>query len=176
MIKNNEKAEKTEKLEINYLKTCLCKNNHINCLTGKEWIRNQVAIWELYYEKRDIRDKDVHPASYPISLPKRCIELFTHQGELVIDPFVGIGSTLLAAKDTGRNAVGFDLNQAYVEYTKKRLEDNASLNFYNTKQIVICDNATNIPNYLENNTVSLSVTSPPYANLLNRERLNKTSR
>jgi len=176
MIKNNEKVPKIEKLEINYLKSCSCKDNHINCLTGKEWVKNQVAIWELYYGKRDIRDKDIHPASYPISLPKRCIELFTHQGELVIDPFSGIGSTLIAAQDTGRNAVGVDLNKEYIEYANKRLEDNISLNFYNTKQINICDDAINIPNYLKRNTVSLSVTSPPYANLLNRERLHKTSR
>jgi len=47
---------------------------------------------------------------FPIALPKKCIELFTHKGELVLDPFAGIGTTLIAARDLERNAVGFDLN------------------------------------------------------------------
>ncbi|MEO0123051.1 MAG: DNA methyltransferase [candidate division WOR-3 bacterium] len=165
-----------EKIEINFLKTCNCPDNHINCLTPKEWLKNQVAIWEFYYEKRDIRDKDIHPAVFPIGLPKRCIELFTHRGELVLDPFVGIGTTLIAARDVERNAVGFDLNSKYIETTKKRLAT-LQLNFgQGTKQIAICDDAINIPKYLKEETVALVVTSPPYANMLNHARLNKSIR
>lgn len=158
-------------------RTCSCANNHINCSTAKQWVRNQVAIWEFYYRKGDIRDKDVHPAVFPIDLPARCIELFTHTGELVIDPFVGIGSTLVAARELGRNAVGFDLNKKYVDYaTKKRLAQ-MEIDFNgSTKQIAICDDAINIPKYIKEDTISLCVTSPPYANMLNRKRLHKTTR
>jgi hypothetical protein len=60
-----------KKIEINYRRTCSCPDSHINCLTAKEWVRGQVAIWELYYERRDIRDKDIHPAVFPIALPTR---------------------------------------------------------------------------------------------------------
>jgi DNA modification methylase len=168
---------KAKKLDIGYKKTCNCPDTHINCLTPKEWVKGQVAIWELYYEKRDIRDKDIHPAVFPIALPKRCIELFTHKGELVLDPFVGIGTTLIAARDLGRNAVGFDINKKYVDFANKRLaQSRSSLFMENTKQIAICDDAINIPKYLDENTVSLCITSPPYANMLNRERLNKSLR
>ncbi|MEM3432746.1 MAG: DNA methyltransferase [Candidatus Methanomethyliaceae archaeon] len=163
-----------EKLQINYRKTCSCPEKHINCLTPKEWVKGQVAIWELYYEGRDIRDKDIHPAVFPIALPKKCIELFTHKGELVLDPFVGIGTTLIAARDLNRNAVGFDLNPKYIEYSNKRLSQENMFN--DTKQIAICDDAINIPQYLDENTVSLCITSPPYANMLNHERLNKSFR
>lgn len=169
-----EVKEMVKKLDINFEKICSCPDSHINCLTAKEWIRGQVAIWELYYEKRDIRDKDIHPAVFPIALPKKCIELFTHQGELVVDPFVGIGTTLLASQDMGRNAVGFDLSQGYIDFTEKRLGQQSTLNF--TKQIAICDDAINIPEYFDERTVSLCVTSPPYANMLNHERLNKSLR
>ena len=65
----------TTKLDIQYKKTCNCPENHINCLTAKEWMLNQVAIWEFYYEKRDIRDKNVHPAVFPIGLPAKCIKV-----------------------------------------------------------------------------------------------------
>ncbi len=166
----------TKKTDINFRKTCSCSDNHINCLTAKDWIRGQVAIWELYYEKRDIRDKDIHPAVFPITLPKKCIELFTHKGELVLDPFAGIGTTLVAARDSERNAVGFDLNQEYIDFTNKRLAQ-AHLDFgESTKQISICDDAINISEYLNEETVSLCVTSPPYANMLNHARLNKSLR
>jgi DNA modification methylase len=171
-------TKKNNKLEINFKKTCSCPDNHINCLGPKDWVRNQVAIWEFYYEKRDIRDKDIHPAVFPIGLPKKCIEFFTHKGELVLDPFLGSGTTLLAARDTGRNAVGFDLNKNYIDFAEKRLsQSQLELNFGDdTEQIAICDDAINIPKYLNKNTVALTVTSPPYANLLNHERLNKSIR
>lgn len=166
--------ETTKKLKVGYTRTCNCPPNHINCLTAKDWIKSQIGVWQVYYEGRDVRDKDIHPAVMPIALAKRTIELFTHRGELVLDPFNGIGTTLLAAQDIGRNAVGFDINKKYCNTSKERLAQ-AKLSDSST-QIVMCDDARNIPNYLENETVKLIFTSPPYANLLNRARLNKSRR
>lgn len=162
------------KLGIKYLRTCSCKPTNINCLTASQWIKNQLGVWEFYYEKRDVRDKTLHPATFPLSLSKRVIELFSHQGELVIDPFVGSGTTLLAAQDTNRNAIGFDLQKDYIDLTFSRLNHD---NFFNdAKQIAIQDDARNISKYLEEETVSLIWTSPPYGNLLNRARKNKSRR
>lgn len=104
-----------KKLPIEHKRTCQCGPTHINCMTAKEWLKSQLGVWQFYYEGRDIRDKTVHPATFPISLAKKIIELFTHQGELVLDPFVGSGTTLLAANDLNRNCVGFDLQAKYVE-------------------------------------------------------------
>lgn len=169
------KKKTIKKITVNYKKTCSCSPKHINCLTAKEWVRHQVAVWEFFYEKRDVRDKDIHPAVFPIALPKKCIELFTHKGELVLDPFSGIGTTLMAARDSGRNAVGFDLNKKYISFTNKRLAQ-LELDNNSTKQIAICDDSINIPKYVKEETISLSVTSPPYANMLNHRRLNKSIR
>jgi DNA modification methylase len=135
-------------------------------------MQSQIAVWEFYYEKRDIRDKNIHPAVFPIALPAKCIQLFTHQGELVLDPFVGSGTTLVAAQDLGRNAVGFDLKAYYVDYSNERVLSGED----ETSQIAIHDEALKVPEYLEEDTVSLCVTSPPYANLLNRKRKNKSKR
>lgn len=162
------------KLDIGFEKTCACPANHINCLTAKEWVKSQVAIQPFYYESRDVRDKDVHPAVYPVALPVHFIKLFTHEGELVLDPFVGIGTTLLAAKDLNRNAVGVDLKKEYLDYSQRRLEQSTLAS--TSKQIAICDDAVNIPHYLGENTLSLCITSPPYANMLNHKRLNKSIR
>ena len=65
-------SQLSKQLEIGYEKTCNCPLNHINCLTAKEWIQSQVGIWEFSYEKRDIRDKNIHPAVFPIALPAKC--------------------------------------------------------------------------------------------------------
>jgi DNA modification methylase len=174
-----------KKLNIGFVKTCDCASNHISCITAKEWVKGQVAIKEFpitedeikefYYGCRDIRDKNVHPAVFPIALPAHFIKTLTHKGELVLDPFAGIGTTLIAAQDLGRNAVGFDLKEEYIETSRKRLAQKRIMDD-GTKQIVILDDAHNIPEYLEENTVSLCITSPPYANMLAHKRLNKSMR
>ncbi|MCY3978680.1 MAG: DNA methyltransferase [Chloroflexi bacterium] len=163
-------------LKIGSQRTCNCKPKHICCLTAKEWLKNQLGVWEFYYEKRDIRDKSIHPATFPIALPRRVIEQFTHEGELVVDPFVGSGSTLIAARDCRRNAVGFDLSADYVELCRQRLLESRDLYSGDTDQIAVHDDAKNIHHYLEPKSVGLIVTSPPYANLLNRKRKNKSRR
>ena len=162
------------KLSIGYTRTCSCPPNHLSCLSAKEWIKCQLGVLQFNYEGRDIRDKSIHPATFPISLSKKVISLFTHEGELVLDPFVGSGTTLVAARDLNRNAVGFDLQEKYIDLCAERLATNNLFN--NAQQVAIHDDARNIPNYLEPEMVSLIWTSPPYANLLNRKRLNKSRR
>ncbi len=162
-------------LSIGTERTCDCKPNHICCLTAKEWLKNQLGVWQFFYEKRDIRDKTLHPATYPIALSSRVISQFTHVGELVLDPFVGSGTTLVSAQDTGRNAVGFDLSENYVRLSQERLSTHRNL-FSSARQLAIQDDARAISQYLPSESVSLIVTSPPYANLLNRKRKNKSRR
>lgn len=161
-------------LDISYQRICECQPSHINCLTAKEWIKNQLGVWQFNYESRDIRDKKLHPATYPISLSSRLISLFTHKGELVIDPFVGSGTTLISAQDLERNAVGFDLQKDYIDLCEQRLSRQALTTV--PRPLAIVDEARNIPGYFNEETVSLIVTSPPYANLLNRQRKNKSRR
>lgn len=163
------------KLDINMGRICQCGPTHINCLTPKEWIKCQLGVWQFNYEVRDMRDKTKHPATFPISLARRCIELFSHQGELVLDPFVGSGTSLLAARDVGRNAVGFDIHPDYIALSQERLKQE-SLFFQHIQQIPVLDDARNIAQYLDEESVTCIITSPPYANLLNRERKNKSRR
>ncbi|MCB4755960.1 MAG: site-specific DNA-methyltransferase [Elusimicrobia bacterium] len=159
---------------IGHQRTCDCGPTHINCMTAKQWIKSQLGVWQFGFESRDVRDKSLHPATFPISLAKKCIELFSHRGELILDPFVGSGTTLVAARDLDRNAVGFDLQQKYIELCESRLNTNDLFN--SSKQLALCDDARNISKYIKPDTVSLMFTSPPYANLLNRKRLNKSRR
>jgi len=174
VVREGDKAYGRQ-LGIGYTRTCKCPPSHINCLKAKEWLKCQLGVWQFSYEGRDVRDKNIHPATFPISLSKKVIKLFTHEGELVLDPFVGSGTTLVACNDTNRNGVGFDLQKEYIDLCESRLSGQANL-FSTAKQVAIQDDARNIANYLIPETVSLIWTSPPYANLLNRMRKNKSRR
>jgi DNA modification methylase len=172
-IKENSPEYRT-KLHIGHARTCECGQTNINCLSAKEWLKSQLGVWRFGYEGRDIRDKEVHPATFPISLSKKIIELFSHQGELVLDPFVGSGTTLVAAHDLNRNAIGFDLQEKYIKLCADRIKQ-AEL-FSSSRQVAIQDDARNISKYLPEESIKLIWTSPPYANLLNRKRKNKSRR
>lgn len=163
-----------KQLPIGWTKTCDHPEGHLNCMTAKEWLKSQMGVWEFFYSGDDIRNKDVHPATFPISLSNKVIELFTHEGELVLDPFVGSGTTLLSGQRLNRNAVGFDLQEKYVELCVSRLHTNNL--FSNSQQVAVNDDARLIDKYLEPESVKLIWTSPPYANLLNRKRKNKSRR
>jgi DNA modification methylase len=77
------------KLSIGSKRTCNCPQNHLNCLSAKEWLKSQIGVWQFFYESRDVRDKNLHPATFPVALAKKIIVLFTHEGELKPQPYWG---------------------------------------------------------------------------------------
>lgn len=161
-------------IKIDNHRLCGCPKGYLSCIEARDWMKNQIGVWQFMYEPRDVRDKKVHPAVFPIAMAKRVIEQFTHKGELVIDPFVGSGTTLVAAQDLCRNAVGFDLKQEYVDLANSRVISQSEDSL--CQQFAICDDARNISKRIAHGTVKLAFTSPPYANILNRERKNKSRR
>lgn len=76
-------------------------------------------VWRI--EKRPASSKGLHSAAYPEELASRCIALATEKGDEVLDPFSGTGTTLAAALDLGRRAVGIDLSGEYCEFAARRL-------------------------------------------------------
>ncbi len=138
-------------------------------------MKRQIGVWQFAYEGRDVRDKRIHPATFPIALAKAIIELFSHRGELVLDPFVGSGTTLVAAQDLERNAVGYDLQPSYVAAAQERLAAAAERRG-GPRQLALVADARAIRQQLRPESVALVFTSPPYANLLNRRRKNKSRR
>jgi DNA modification methylase len=161
-------------IKINHDRICNCKKGNLSCIEAREWMKNQIGVWTFAYEPRDIRDKKVHPATFPIAMAKRVIEQFTHKGELVLDPFVGSGTTLLAAQDLDRNAIGFDLKQEYVDLSNSRVA--SATPECHCQQFAVCNDARKVVDMIEPGTVKLAFTSPPYANILNRKRTNKSRR
>lgn len=80
------------------------------------WTSLVSNVWKMQPEQRN-----GHPAPYPTDLPLRAIRLSTWPGETVFDPFMGSGTTLRAAKDLGRKAMGVELNERYCEQAARRL-------------------------------------------------------
>ena len=91
-----------------------------NTIDRDAFIRDTLSVWEI--PPASAR-KVGHPAPFPVELPRRLIELYTFKGDLVIDPFCGAGSACVAAKETGRHYVGYDIEQKYVDLCEERLSE-----------------------------------------------------
>jgi DNA modification methylase len=87
-------------------------------LMAHEW---EVGLWEIPNVKANHPEKTIHPCQFPIELVERCVLAFTDEGDLVLDPFSGVASALLAALRHGRRAMGIDRDAEYIEEGKKRL-------------------------------------------------------
>jgi site-specific DNA-methyltransferase (adenine-specific) len=91
---------------------------HLSTMTTEGFLEATLDVWEIAAESAS---RVGHPAPFPLALPQRLIELYTYQGDLVLDPFIGSGTTALAARMTGRHYVGFDVDPAYLELASTRL-------------------------------------------------------
>ena len=88
-------------------------NNKMNNLTGKEWVKSTKS-WFIINPSRRKEDTVLHPAKFPEELVKEFVGFFTKEGEVVFDPFLGTGSTLVASKQINRRGFGVELNKIHL--------------------------------------------------------------
>ncbi len=86
-------------------------------LTNEEWNQYFVGHWNFSGEKQD-----KHLAMFPEELPKRLIKMFSFVGETILDPFLGSGTTSLAAKKLNRNSIGYEINEDFLQIIKEKLD------------------------------------------------------
>lgn len=87
-------------------------------ITKEEFLEATTSVWSIPpASARRIG----HPAPFPVELPRRLIELYTFRGDLVLDPFMGSGSTAVAAVETGRRFVGYDISADYLDIARNRV-------------------------------------------------------
>ena len=92
-------------------------------LEKEEFMESTLSIWNINPEKAK---KIGHPAPFPVELPKRFINLYSFKDDLVLDPFIGSGTTAIASKLMQRNYVGYEINKDYIEIANKRLRAETS--------------------------------------------------
>jgi len=109
-------------------------------LSRDEFMEATTDVWDIPSEQAT---RVGHPAPFPVALPERLIHLFTYEGDLVLDPFVGSGSTAVAAVRTGRHFVGYDTDEGYVRRAEQRVEEARRRNGQPGPGIVLLPSAPN---------------------------------
>lgn len=135
--------------------------NNLNELTGKQWLLFTKSWLVLNPQPRD--KKKMHPASFPEELAASFIQFFTKENDWVLDPFLGSGTTLVAAQQLGRNGVGLELYEYFAQLADRRLKETE--NPYNVKNQVINADCRNINKLFKANNlpkIKFCFTSPPY--------------
>lgn len=131
--------------------------NTLNNLTGTQWIK-ATRSWFVHRAapRNRERGEDLHPAKFPEGLVARFLLFFTKEGDWVLDPFAGTGSTLVACDETRRNGIGIELHSEWAEIAADR-----------TNQVVLCGDAGEILRYSTKlPEFRFSFSSPPYWDML----------
>lgn len=125
-------------------------------LTKEEWKEFTKTVWSI----ANVSHPD-HPAIFPDELPLRLIKLFSFWGETILDPFGGVGTTARVALSLGRNAITVDQNKKYLDVAIKSCEQADKLIDGDATFKAVLGDCRKM-DFIEDNTVSLVVTSPPY--------------
>ncbi|MCW7078913.1 MAG: site-specific DNA-methyltransferase [Canidatus Methanoxibalbensis ujae] len=105
-------------------------NKRKSTISKEEFLEFTKSVWTF----PAVSAKEVgHPAPFPVELPYRLIQLYTYEGEVVLDPFMGSGQTAIAAIKTGRLYIGYDIEEEYVKLAERRIKEYNSIIKYNTK-------------------------------------------
>jgi len=91
-------------------------------ISRDDFLASTVSIWDIPPESAR---RIGHPAPFPVELPRRLIELYSFEGDLVLDPFLGAGTTAVAAVETDRHYVGYDTDPEYVAIARERITEAA---------------------------------------------------
>ena len=104
-----------------FSKESMSKNNKgKSTIEKEEFMDSTLSIWNI----PPARAKKIgHPAPYPTELVERFIKLYTYENELILDPFMGSGTTALGALNLKRNYIGYEINKDYIELANKRIKE-----------------------------------------------------
>jgi DNA modification methylase len=139
------------------------RRNKLNDLTGKEWIKF-AKTWFIHNPPPRKSIEMLHPSKFPETLVAEFIEFFTKKGQIVLDPFVGIGSTLVACDMTNRIGIGIEIEEEWVKIAKMR-----------SKQTVILGDVREIDK-MNLPLVDFVITSPPYWKQLKNVKMRQKKR
>jgi DNA modification methylase len=138
-----------------------------NGLSPKEWAQLSKSVWparevssprEWYHLE--------HGATFSVALAERVIKIYTKREDVVLDPFLGVGTTLIAARNLGRKGIGIELYEKFFKVAKQLLSQETLIE--TPEPIIINGDSRDLLNWVEPDSVQLMFTSPPYANFIHR--------
>jgi site-specific DNA-methyltransferase (adenine-specific) len=102
-----------------FCKTPKLERNGVSTITKEEWVEYTNGLWCFSPEKG--QKKLGHPAMFPVELPYRLIKMLTYEGDIVMDPFMGIATTGIACLKTNRNFIGIEMDEQYCKIGQERI-------------------------------------------------------
>jgi len=161
------------------------RNKSFNGLTAKEWARLSRNVWNDLSSPREPHHLK-HGAVFPLKLAERIITMYSKKNDLILDPFVGTGTTVIAAHKLGRSGTGIELSKDFVNIAEswlKEIQGGLFNQIENNNLIykIINDDCRNLDKHLKKSSVQLTFTSPPYADFIqkslkDRQKTHKKSR
>ncbi len=146
------------------------KRNHLNDLTSKEWVQETKSF---FYQKGlgagspEAKYEKMHPAPFSFTDITKLIRFFTKQNGKVLDPFVGVGSTIKACVELNREGFGVELSPKWSEITRHRLADESTYEL--DDEHLVCGDSRKLKEYFKKDFFDFIVTSPPYWNILEKK-------
>jgi adenine-specific DNA methylase len=167
---SNGKQKNGVKEKIYYLKK-VTQQNKLNDLSGSEWVYFLNSVEVTHYSTKGsegfahhLRSK--HPSPKPPQLMKKFIDFFTKEGQVVLDPFMGVGGTLIACSLSHRKGIGVDLSKEYIDLYKKVCKE---LNIADHTAII--GDSLELDKLLKKDTIiDFILTDPPYGEMLSKKR------
>jgi len=152
------------------------KTKRGNDLDGATWLRYSISVWDDIKKSPD-EIQSGHPAMFPKMLVRRLIQAFLVESQkVVLDPFVGSGSTMLGALEENKQGIGMDTSEEYIALAKRRCQNQQNQGLLwkdpsprREPELWLCD-ARDLLSYIEPNSVDLCITSPPYWDILSQKR------
>lgn len=145
--------------------------NQLNELTGKEWVLF-TRSWFIHNPPSRSKQEVLHPAKFPESMVTEFIKFFTKRGDIVLDPMLGTGSTLVACKLTDRRGVGIELIKKWADIARERASYLKNDDEGKEPLVIEGDSRQLVRLLREHNIekVDFCITSPPYWNMLKKSR------
>ena len=137
-----------------------------NGMTAREWTQNSRSVWNDVSSARKSQHL-LHGATYPEKLCDRVISMYSKQGDCVLDPFLGTGTTLISALKNDRFGIGIELSKEYFTIAQTAVQN--SLNLLSTTSFQIYNgDCEMLLDMVPNDSIQLTLTSPPYADLIHK--------
>jgi len=145
----------------------------LNDLTGREWVQGTKSIvfqQGLGSSHPATRIELQHPAPFSYLSAEKLIRFFSKEGESVLDPFCGVGSTLKACAMSGREGTGIELNETFYELARERLNEEVHDETSRAGQTMLLGDARDVTTTFQADRFSFILTSPPYWTILSRPK------